>query len=131
MNYITIPIVSGLIFMVQLAAIGQQCDSSSTVQEDSLVYELFVSDVGYASWLSTNAMPANFYSNEYYQQWNLRYVTEWNNRVTSGLRPILYDNIINYDQNVNYPLEVNYKLYNYFLFFEDINHETLIYRKGN
>ncbi len=87
--------------------------------EDSTVYELIVLDPGYETFLQSQAQPIHFYSNNYYQTWNVRYVAEWNLRHSDALRyGDFYETRINYDALEDYDIELNYRLYNYFLFIE-------------
>lgn len=90
------------------------------IANDSLEYEIIITDIGFETYLNTIAKPANFYSQEYYENKNRFYVTEWNIRAQNPLRyrSDIYENQIDYDFNVDYGLEVNYKLYNYFKFVE-------------
>ncbi|MHB1147283.1 MAG: DUF6146 family protein [Lutibacter sp.] len=90
------------------------------IANDSLEYEIIITDIGFKTYLNTIAKPANFYSKEYYENKNRFYVTEWNIRAQNPLRyrSDIYENQIDYDFNVDYGLEVNYKLYNYFKFVE-------------
>ena len=87
---------------------------------DSLEYEIIITDIGFETYLNTIAKPENFYSQEFYENKNRFYVTEWNIRAQNPLRyrSDIYENQIDYDFNVDYGLEVNYKLYNYFKFIE-------------
>ncbi len=86
--------------------------------EDSTEYELIIMDSRFESWLATQP-PANYYSQQYYESWNHRYVTEWNNRHNNPLRyDGFYETHIDYDPNTDYGLELNYKLYYYFRFIE-------------
>lgn len=101
----------------------QQSDSPKEavkIVNDSLEYEIIITDIGFETYLHTIAKPMNFYSKEYYETKNKFYVTEWNIRAMNPLRynSMIYQNTINYDFNVDYGLEVNYKLYNYFKFIE-------------
>ncbi|MDO9036949.1 MAG: DUF6146 family protein [Lutibacter sp.] len=90
------------------------------IANDSLEYEIIIMDIGFETYLNTIAKPMNFYSQEYYENKNRFYVTEWNIRALNPLRyrKDIYENQIDYDFNVDYGLEVNYKLYNYFKFVE-------------
>ena len=90
------------------------------IANDSLEYEIIIMDIGFETYLNTIAKPENFYSQEYYENKNRFYVTEWNIRAQNPLRyrSDIYENEIDYDFNVDYGLEVNYKLYNYFKFVE-------------
>lgn len=90
------------------------------IANDSLEYEIVIMDIGFETYLNTIAKPMNFYSQEYYENKNRFYVSEWNIRAQNPIRyrSDIYENQIDYDFNVNYGLEVNYKLYNYFKFVE-------------
>ncbi len=90
------------------------------IANDSLEYEIIIMDIGFETYLNTIAKPMNFYSQEYYENKNRFYVTEWNIRAQNPLRyrRNIYENQIEYDFNVDYGLEVNFKLYNYFKFVE-------------
>lgn len=92
------------------------------VSSDSLEYEIYISDIGYESFLITQR-PMNYYSQRYYENWNKYYVTDWNQKVqTSMYHSSKYQNIfemyIDYNPSTDYGLEVNYKLYYYFMFIE-------------
>ncbi|WP_372769285.1 DUF6146 family protein [Lutibacter sp.] len=90
------------------------------IANDSLEYEIIITDIGFETYLNTIAKPMWFYSKEYYETKNRFYVSEWNIRASNPLRyrSDIYENHIDYDPNVDYGLEVNYKLYNYFKFVE-------------
>lgn len=90
------------------------------IANDSLEYEIIIMDIGFETYLNTIAKPMNFYSQDYYENKNRFYVTEWNIRAQNPLRyrSDIYENQIDYDFTVDYGLEVNYKLYNYFKFVE-------------
>jgi len=90
------------------------------IANDDLEYEIIIIDIGFDTYLHSIAKPANFYSQSYYEQKNIFYVTEWNIRAGNPMRydPNLYENEIDYQHGINYGLDVNYKLYNYFKFVE-------------
>ena len=87
--------------------------------KDSTEYELIVLDVGFESYMATQPS-AQFYSQQYYENWNKQYVTEWNIRHQNPLRyGGFYETEINYDPMEDYGLELNYRLYYYFQFIKD------------
>jgi hypothetical protein len=98
---------------------------TDTIASDSLVRELIIIDPGFDSWLITQP-PMDFYSKDYYRQWNIRYVTEWNRRYMSGRNRGMYESYIDYDPNFDYGLVINYRLFNYFRYFEETNHVRLV-----
>ena len=81
-------------------------------------YDIIVLDTDYNMYLMTIAKPINFYSEEYYKNKNIFYVSEWNSRVSQPFRydPNFYSMRIDYVPTENYGLNLEYKLYNYFQF---------------
>ncbi len=99
-----------------------------TADKDSTEYSLLVLDPGYDSYLATQPS-ANFYSQQYFENWNSQYVIEWNAR---HLNPLqyggFYETQINYDSMEDYGLDLNYRLYYYFQFIKDKYDIVLINR---
>ncbi|WP_462318727.1 DUF6146 family protein [Marinilabilia sp.] len=92
-------------------------DTTST--EDSTEYELIVMDQGFESYLATQPS-SNYYSQQYYENWNQQYVTEWNYRHDHPLTyGDFYQTRIDYSPHEDYGLELNYRLYYYFQFIKD------------
>lgn len=99
------------------------------VAEDSLEYELLVLDPGFSSFLMTQPS-AEFHSQGYYENWNHRYVLEWNSRHSNPFRyGDFYQTQIHYDSHEDYGLELNYQLYYYFLFIKQKYGIELIRRR--
>ena len=90
------------------------------IANDTLEYEIIIFDIGFETYLRSIAQPEWYYSQEFLENKNKFYVTEWNIRVNNAFKynPDIYENRIDYDFNTNYGLDVNYKLYNYFKFVE-------------
>lgn len=89
------------------------------IENDSLEYRIIILDLGFNTYLNTIARPAEYFSQQYYENKNLFYVNEWNMRHNDPLRwGNFYQSKIDYSPQVNYGLDVNYKLYNYFKFCE-------------
>ncbi len=101
-----------------------------TQLNDSVEYELLVFDAGFETYLAKLPYSKDFYSNDYYKSWNIRYVAEWNARAVNPIRyGNLYENQLDYQADIDYGLELNFKLYHYFQFFEKENGVTLLKRK--
>ena len=82
-------------------------------------YSLIVLDGGFESYIATKPS-AQFYSQQYFENWNKQYVLEWNIRHRNPLRyGGFYETEINYDPMEDYGLELNYRLYYYFQFIKD------------
>jgi hypothetical protein len=90
------------------------------IANDELEYQIIIIEPGFNTWLASMAKPEGFYSQQYLENRNYIYVTEWNQRVLQPLRfnPNLYELQIDYQPNIDYGYEVNYKLYNYFIYFQ-------------
>ena len=95
---------------------------------DSTQYSLIVMDPGYDYYLAGKPS-ANFYSQQYYENWNRQYVMEWNARHRNPMQyGGFYETEINYDTMQDYGLDLNYRLYYYFQFIKDKYGIVLIQR---
>src|SRR6056297_1025463 len=129
---IFIVFITGVFFINPILAQENKKDSTSVEinSEDSTEYELLVFDSGFENYLAT-VPPKDFYSNEYYKNWNIQYCSEWNRRHQSPFRyGDFYETQINYDPSADYGIDLNYKLYYYFQYIEDKYGIVLINRKG-
>jgi len=127
--------IFSVVFIFLLSATGLQAqkhdrklqiDTDTIVSTDTVEYELIVIDPGFESFLATQK-PASFFSQDYYETWNYRYVTEWNLRHSDPMvYGDLYETRIDYDPHTDYGLELNYRLYYYFRFFEEKNQVHLV-----
>lgn len=90
------------------------------IANDSLEYEILIIEPGFNSWLASTAKPEGYYSQEYLENRNRIYVSEWNQRIMQPQRynSNLYELQIDYQPTIDYGYEVNYQLYNYFIYFQ-------------
>jgi hypothetical protein len=96
------------------------------IANDSLQYEVIITDPGFGSWLASRAYPRNYHTQSYLELKNQTYVMEYNSRVLQPQRyGDLYSWRIDYDMYTNYGYEVNYLLYNYFVFFQNKYNQKL------
>lgn len=100
--------------------LAQIVNDTVTIANDELEYQIIIIEPGFNTWLLTTARPEGFYSQQYLENRNYIYVTEWNQRVFQPQRfnPSLYELQIDYQPGIDYGYEVNYKLYNYFIYFQ-------------
>lgn len=131
-----------LIFLLSLSAIvalnpsPQQKNKSAKRQAeikqaaDSTEYELLVFDPGFEAYLAKLPYSKDFYTNQYYKNWNIRYVTEWNIRALNPSRyGTFYETQIDYNPQIDYGIDLNFKLYTYFQFIQDKYGIVLIKRR--
>ncbi|WOD44067.1 DUF6146 family protein [Hwangdonia lutea] len=90
------------------------------IANNELEYEIIIIEPGFNFWLASRAKPEGYYSQQFLENRNYLYVTEWNSRVMQPLRynPDLYELQIDYQPGIDYGYDVNYKLYNYFIYFQ-------------
>ncbi len=90
------------------------------IANDELEYEILIIEPGFNFWLESRAKPEGYYSQQFLENRNRLFVSEWNNRVLQPQRynPNLYEMQIDYQAHIDYGYEVNYKLYNYFIYFQ-------------
>ncbi|AEH02233.1 DUF6146 family protein [Lacinutrix sp. 5H-3-7-4] len=105
-----------------------QVGDTLTISSDKLEYDIIIIEPGFNTWLASRAQPKNYYSQNYLENKNQRYVIEWNTRVLRPQRynPNLYEMQIDYQPNIDYGYDVNYKLYNYFIFFQNQYNQNLL-----
>lgn len=98
------------------------------IANDSLDYEIIIYENGFNSWLVTQK-PKGYYTQNFLENRNRIYVTEYNNRVIdpSRFNSQLYPFRIEYDFRVDYGYDVNYLLYHYFLFFQERFNQKLAF----
>lgn len=103
------------------------------IANEELEYEITIIDIGFETYLNSIAKPANFYTQDYYENKNQLYVLEWNQRVLnpSAFNSNIYENHIDYERDVDYGLDVNYKLFNYFKFVEHKYGQRFLLTRSN
>lgn len=114
-----------LLFSALLIACGTAQKTSTPArkvelkaEDDTLEYQLIVLDPGFETYLASQPS-AGFYSQDYYENWNRQYVTEWNLRHNNPMRyGGFYETEISYNPLTDYGLDLNYRLYYYFRFIE-------------
>jgi len=81
-------------------------------------YYVIIFDIGFNNYLASQARPIGYYSQNYLENWNVIYVTNWNIRAQNPTRynQDIYQNVIDYSSSIDYGMDVNYKLFNYFQF---------------
>lgn len=106
-------------------------DTIKIVNEEE-EYEIIIIDPGFNSWLVGRAKPRGYYSQQYLENKNYQYVTEWNIRVNNPRRysPDLYEMSIDYQLNTDYGYEVNYLLFNYFIYFQQTYNQRLLLQQA-
>lgn len=97
----------------------QQGDTVRIANEES-DYEIIIIEPGFNNWMRGRVRSRGYYSQQFLENRNLVYVTEWNNRVLNN-QPYgsqLYLWQIDYNPQIDYGYEVNYLLYFYFIYFQ-------------
>ncbi|MFC2110191.1 DUF6146 family protein [Bacteroidota bacterium] len=118
--YILTSVLMYSCFSTQNTVTKSNEDKPVVISNDSIEYKIIILDPGFNTYLMSVAQPMELYSENYYQNRNIRYVNEWNNRVNNPMsfQSGIFEQSIDYDPTIDYGLEVNYILYNYFKFVE-------------
>ena len=95
-------------------------DVETEAENDSVSYELIVLDPGFENWFITNRKPSWFYSQNYYENWNERYVSAWNYGHLGFRHRRLISCYIDYDPRIDYGVDLNHKLFYYFQYVENV-----------
>ena len=97
------------------------------IANDDLQYEVIIIDPGFNTWLTVNARPRNFYSQQYMEVRNLAWVQGWNSKFREGGRRNLelFSMPIDYQAGIDYGYEVNYLIFNYLTYFQLKNNVRL------
>ncbi len=119
-------LMAGLILLVVGACTGPkkviniQSNGKEQPGEDSLAYELIILDPGFDTWYLLHNSPVWYHSQEYYENWNLRYVSAWNSKTVSSRHSRFFESYIDYLPHIDYGFELNHKLFYYFQYVEQV-----------
>ena len=97
------------------------------ISNEELEYEVVIIDAGFNSWFYGNARPRGYYSQSYLEARNRAWVITYNQRAMQPMNfnPNLYMMSIDYQSNIDYGYEVNYMLFNYLVYFQQVNKQNL------
>ncbi len=104
----------------QKNAVKIEMNGNQAAQEDFTEYELIVFDSGFESWYMLHNSPSRYRSQEYYENWNYQYVTQWNYLSMHSRRRSFFEPIVGYEPGVDYGFELNHKLFYYFQYVERV-----------
>lgn len=119
-GFLIIVILFVLACTSQKGAVNIKKATSAEVEQDSVEYELVTFDLKFDTWYQLHNSPATYRLQEYYENWNRRYVSEWNNKSMMLARSSFFEPIIGYEPNVDYGFELNHKLFYYFQYVEKV-----------
>lgn len=94
-----------------------------TLANPDLEYEVIIMDNGFESWFTIHKKPKNYYTLDFLETKNRRWIQEWNTRAMRMNSGIEY--LIDYNAQTNYGYDVNYLLYHYLLYFQQVNNLKL------
>lgn len=97
------------------------------IENDSISYELIVLDPGFETWFLPNSRASWNRSQDYYENWNRRYVNAWNYKEMGYRHFQLLDGYIDYNPQVDYGVEINHKLFYYFQYVEHVLNIPIIH----
>jgi hypothetical protein len=105
---------------VQKQAVSIESREPETEVQDSVEYELIIFDAKFETWYALHNSPSHYRSSEYYEGWNSRYVSAWNQNARDPRKNWFFEHIVGYDPTIDYGFELNHKLFYYFLYVEKV-----------
>ncbi len=119
-----IPVLIAILFVVacstQKAAKKTKRASNVQIENDSTEYAMETFDGKFDSWYEMQKSKATDRSQEYYEQWNQKYVAAWNAKAASGQYGSFFEPISGYEPNIDYGFELNHRLFYYFQYVENV-----------
>lgn len=98
---------------------GPQVEREETA-EDSVEYDLITFDTQFETWYAMHDSPAFYRSKQFYESWNMQYVSAWNNNANDPRKNRFFETIVGYNPTVDYGFDLNHKLFYYFQYVENV-----------
>ncbi|SEH53414.1 hypothetical protein SAMN02927937_00012 [Paenimyroides aquimaris] len=98
-------------------------NGSVKISNPEVEYEVVIFDNQFERWFVTNARPRGYYSKTFLETKNRLWVNNFNSKSRTGTSG--FDYTIDYQPSIDYGYEVNYMLYNYLLYFQQVNNLKL------
>lgn len=95
-------------------------DEQIVSETDSVEHELETFDTGFENWYLLQNNPSQYRSESFYETWNMRYVTAWNENANNPAKNSFFQPIIGWNPTTNYEFELDHELFYYFKYVEDV-----------
>lgn len=89
-------------------------------EKDSVSYVMETFDSKFEKWYNLHKSPSEFQTQEFYEKWNIKYVTEWNRKSTQKENSDFFVPILGYDRKKDYGFPINHQLFYYFQYVENV-----------
>lgn len=132
--------MKNLVFIGIIALLISACGSSEKLASDSKVvrlspivvtdtveYEISISEPGFHFWFLQYQSKGFYRSLSYYKYWNLRYVIDWNHRISWNNRGFETETNIYIDVNKINDLDIQHEIFYYFQYVEKEMKLKIIY----
>ncbi len=87
---------------------------------DSVSYAIETFDSKFKTWYDLQKSQTTNRSQEYYENWNRKYVKEWNHISNQKDKSDFFVPITGYDRTKDYGFQINHQLFFYFLYVENV-----------
>lgn len=95
-------------------------DALKNNTKDSVSYVMETFDSKFESWYNMHKSPSLFRSQEFYEKWNRKYVSEWNQKSLQKENSDFFVPIVGYDRKKDYGFPMNHQLFYYFQYVENV-----------
>lgn len=86
--------------------------------KDSVSYVMETFDSKFEAWYNMHKSPSLYRSQEFYEKWNRKYVSEWNKKSMQKENSDFFVPILGYDRKKDYGFAMNHQLFYYFQYVE-------------
>ena len=90
------------------------------VVTDSIQHEMETFDSGFETWYKLHNNPSQYRSEGYYEGWNRKYVSAWNQNARSPQKNSFFEPIVGWEPNVDYEFKIDHELFYYFQYVENV-----------
>lgn len=93
-------------------------DAVNKNTKDSVSYVMETFDSKFEAWYNMHKSPSLYRSQEFYEKWNRKYVSEWNKKSMQKENSDFFVPIVGYDRKKDYGFAMNHQLFYYFQYVE-------------
>ncbi len=104
----------------QKSATKVEGNTNEELVDESIEYGIITFGSKFNTWYQEHKKPELYHSQEYYEDWNIKYVDAWNRKVIGSNRSHFFKSAIEYTSGIDYGFELNHELFYYFQYVEKV-----------
>ena len=104
----------------QKNVIREERNTDKEVVDKNVEYGMKTSNSKFANWYLNYKDSETYKSQHFYEDWNIKYVTAWNRKVSGSKKNKIFVSGIEYSSGIDYGFELNHELFYYFQYVEHV-----------